>query len=233
MAIEKRTINGETPFQVHIRSKNTEDTGLCPIWANEWDARQIEAQTVGSLLAGSVPFATICASYIQHLESQGFYSPRSLRFAKDVVCQLEAFLGPAMLEPAWKVTPSIVRAFLWSRLAQGLRPSAARRLLGTVRGLLKHGGMDLPISMRRILPNDRSQVHFVDAHNAQSILEYLPAPYRAMAELSELTFLRVREILGLERSRIDLPAGLIRLPAPNGGRARTMRRPCESTFSPS
>jgi integrase/recombinase XerC len=169
------------------------------------------------------------AAFLEHLAKERDVSPNTVKaYARDLA-ELAAFLGPYFGEGEWswdKVDRLAMRAFLAHLARRGLSKRSSARALSAVRtffawmhrnDVLEDNpaqGVGTP-KLDRHLPGhlDRSQVTtlFAALQTRASEGKFVDVRNLAILELFYSAGLRVSELRGVNRSDLDLLAGLVKV----------------------
>lgn len=181
-----------------------------------------------------MPLKTDLKEYISHLSAERGLSDNTLDAYRRDIEQFDGFVEARGVGDPSDITKDHIIAFIAGLRRSGMAPSTVARRVTSVRMFIRFllaedrmpadvmAGIDLGRSAQRPLPATLS-VDEIDALlTAPPLDTAIGLRDRAMLELMYSSGLRVSELISLNRSDVDLTAGLVR---PMGKRSKERQAP--------
>jgi integrase len=172
------------------------------------ELRAVAGQATQSII-GAPSLDHVLDAYITDLQQRG-KSNDAVRHVKASKGHLGEFLGGRMLRPAGDLTADTLFDFRTFALDKGLHPNTVNNIFSVLRAALHVAcpSIELPKSLfLRVGQQPRP----LDPDECQEVIAHLSPPNHVIAELSGLTVMRLREIVGLRRTQVELSAGVVYL----------------------
>jgi integrase len=222
MAIKQVKVRGKKRWQARVAYRGERLSRLCESWDQ---AKQAEAELLQQLVgqadedaqaeAAPVTLALLCEAYLLDLAARG-KAPDSIIRAKDTGKRLQECFGARMQDPLGKFSEADLFAFRTWRVQHQAKPATINRDFRTISAMLKRADPTFRLPKGVFFREDETRVRWLEPLQ-ELYMSRLRSPFREMAQLADLTLMRLTEVRTLRRSQVSLSQGVISLPTSKTG----------------
>ncbi len=223
MAIRQVKVRGRKRWQARVAYQGNRLSRLCE---SKDAAKAAEAELLQELRAaseqeaqeGAAPatLALLCEAYVLDLEARG-KAPDSIIRAKDTAKRLTECFGSRMTAPLSKLTAADLFTFRTWRVQHQAKPGTINRDFRTISAMLKRADPAFRLPAGVFFREDETRVRWLEPLQGLDVMSRLRSPFREMAQLADLTLMRLSEVRTLRRSQVALSQGVIVLPTSKTG----------------
>jgi integrase len=215
--IEKRVRNGRTTYRVRYR--DPAGSQRSKVFARKADAQRFLNETETAKAKGTWTDPSLGKVLFRDWLGEWWATTTNLRPKtrdRDELL-LRRFAMPRFgAVPLAAISQRDVRAWVAELSARGLAPATVQKsyqLLGKVMGAAVDAGMLAQSPCRRVpLPKvEREEMRFLTPAEVAALAAAIPPRYRALVLVGAYGGLRIGELAGLRRSRVDLLRGTVQV----------------------
>jgi integrase len=215
--IEKRVRNGRTTYRVRYR--DPAGSQRSKVFARKADAQRFLNETETAKAKGTWTDPSLGKVLFRDWLGEWWATTTNLRPKtrdRDELL-LRRFAMPRFgAVPLAAISQRDVRAWVAELSARGLAPATVQKsyqLLGKVMGAAADAGMLAQSPCRRVpLPKvEREEMRFLTPAEVAALAAAIPPRYRALVLVGAYGGLRIGELAGLRRSRVDLLRGTVQV----------------------
>ena len=215
--IEKRVRNGKTTYRVRYR--DPEGRQRSKVFARKADAQRFLNETETAKARGTWTDPSLGRVLFRDWLGEWWVTTTNLRAstrARDESLLRRLVLPRFGNAPLAAISQRDVRAWVAELTARGLAPATVQKayqVLGKVMGAAVDAGMLAQSPCRRVpLPKvEREEMRFLTPAQVATLADAIAPRYRALVLVGAYGGLRIGELAGLRRSRVDLLRGTVQV----------------------
>jgi integrase len=214
-SIEKRVRNGRTTYRVRYRDPAGRQRSR--VFTRKADAQRFLNETETAKLKGTWTDPALGRVQFRDWLAEWWATTTNLRPSSAARDEdyFRLYVGPRFATmPLASISQRDVRAWVAELTGRGLAPATvvkAYQLLGKVMGAAVDAGMLAQSPCRRVpLPKvEREEMRFLTAAEVATLADAIHLRYRALVLVGAYGGLRIGELAGLRRRRVDLLRGTV------------------------
>jgi integrase len=175
------------------------------------DTIKAELQQAQAEAEKPVTLRMLLEAYAQDLEHRG-KGKDSVERAASTALAIERLCPELLARPVSTIDDADIFTFRKVRQASGSKPSTINRDLRTLRAALKLARPEYRFPGKAFFKEDETRVRWLRPVEEVTVLEPMAEPYRSIAKLAALTFMRLTEVRTLRREMVHLEQGVVLLP---------------------